>query len=106
MAEALGPIYVVVRTSKVIKEREDFHIYTKRSSNKKAMIAYAKEIQARYPYAVVLLMTREKAEEQNKAFCLWRKEQERLKLEKCDRNLNKLLTRTVYADSIKRVAQR
>jgi hypothetical protein len=70
------------------------------------MAAYAKEIQARYPSKRVVLMTREKAKEQQQKFYQWRKEQERAKLERCDRNLNKLLGRMVYADTTKRVAER
>ena len=101
-----GPIYAVVVMSKVMLEPHDMHVYSKQSSNKEVMVAYAKELQARYPDRRVVLMTREKAKEQQKKFYLWRKEQERAKLERCDRNLNKLMGRMVYADSTKRVAER
>ena len=106
MAKAIGPIYAVVAMNKVMTEPQDMWVYSKQSSNKEVMIAYAKEIQARYPSKRVVLMTREKAAEQQKKFYLWRKEQEKAKLERCDRNLNKLLGRMVYADSTKRVAER
>ena len=106
MAKAIGPIYAVVAMQKVMTEPQDMWVYSKQSSNKEAMIAYAREIQARYPHKRVVLMTREKANEQQRKFYLWRKEQERAKLERCDRNLNKLLGRMVYADSTKRVAER
>ena len=106
MAKAIGPIYAVVAMSKVMTEPQDMWVYSKQSSNKEAMIAYFREIQARYPSKRVVLMTREKAKEQQLAFAKWRKEQERIKLERCDRNLNKLLGRMVYADSIKRVVER
>ena len=106
MAKAIGPIYAVVAMSKVMTEPQDMWVYSKQSSNKEVMIAYAREIQACYPSKRVVLMTREKAKEQQLAFAKWRKEQERIKLERCDRNLNKLLGRMVYADSIKRVAGR
>ena len=106
MAKAFGPIYVVVAMNKVMTEPQDMWVYTKHSSNKEVMIAYAREIQARYPSKKVVLMTREKANEQQRKFYLWRKEQERAKMERCERNLNKLLGRMVYADSIKRVAER
>lgn len=106
MAKATGPIYAVVAMNKIMVEPEDMWIYTKQSSNKEAMIAYAHEIQNRYPHKRVVLMTREKAKEQQRKFYLWRKERERAKMERCEHNLNKLLGRMVYADSIKRVAQR
>ena len=106
MAKANGPIYAVVAMQKVMKEPEDMWVYSKQTSNKEAMMAYAKEIQARYPHKRVVLMTREKAKEQQRKFYLWRKEQEKARLERCDRNLNKLLGRMVYADSTKRVAER
>ena len=106
MAKANGPIYAVVAMSKVMTEPQDMWVYTKQSSNKEVMIAYAREIQARYPHKKVYLMTREKAKEQQKKFYAWRKAQEEEKLARCDRNLNKLLGRMVYADSIKRVAER
>ena len=106
MAKANGPIYAVVAMQKVMKEPQDMWVYSKQSSNKEAMIAYAREIQARYPHKRVVLMTREKAKEQQRKFYLWRKEQEKARLERCDRNLNKLLGRMVYADSTKRVAER
>lgn len=106
MAKANGPIYAVVAMQKVMKEPEDMWVYSKQTSNKEAMMAYAKEIQARYPHKRVVLMTREKAKEQQRKFYLWRKEQEKARLEQCDRNLNKLLGRMVYADSTKRVAER
>ena len=106
MAKANGPIYAVVAMNKIMVESHDMRIYTKQSSNKEVMIAYAREIQVRYPSMRVMLMTREKANEQQRKFYQWRKDQERAKLERCDRNLNKLLGRMVYADSIKRVAER
>lgn len=106
MAQANGPILVVVAMNKVMLEPHDMHVYSKQSSNKDAMAAYAREIQARYPHKRVVLMTRERAKEQQQKFYLWRKEQERAKLERCDRNLNKLLGRMMYADSTKRVAER
>lgn len=106
MAKATGPIYVVVAMSKVMRESTDMWVYSKHSSNKEVMIAYAKEIQAKYPTKRVVLMTREKAKEQQRAFYLWRQEQERLILERCDRNLNKLMGRMMYAESTKRVAER
>lgn len=106
MAKANGPIYAVVAMQKVMREPEDMWVYSKQTSNKEAMMAYAKEIQARYPHKRVVLMTREKAKEQQRKFYLWRKEQEKALLERCDRNLNKLLGRMVYADSTKRVAER
>ena len=106
MAKAQGPIYVAVVVSKVMLEHTNFHIYSKQSSNKEVMIAYAKELQAKHPHKKVLLMTREKAKEQQKKFYYWRKEQEQAKLDKCDRNLNKLLGRMVYTESVKRVAER
>ena len=106
MAKAIGPIYAVVAMNKVMTEPQDMWVYSKQTSNKEVMIAYAREIQARYPHKRVVLMTREKAKEQQRKFCLWRKEQEKALLERCDRNLNKLLGRMVYADSTKRVAER
>lgn len=105
MAKAVGPIYAVVAMSKVMLEPQDMWVYTKQSSNKEVMVAYAKEIQARYPHKKVVLMTREKAKEQQKKFAMWRKEQEKAKLERCDRNLNRLLGRMVYAEGTQRVAQ-
>lgn len=106
MAKVISPIYAVVAMNKVMTEPQDMRVYSKQSSNKEVMIAYAREIQARYPHKRVVLMTREKAKEQQRKFYLWRKEQEKILLERCDRNLNKLLGRMVYADSIKRVAER
>lgn len=106
MAKAQGPIYVVVAMNKVMIEHTDFYIYSKSTSNKEAMITYAKEIQAKHPHKRVVLMTREKAKEQQKKFYLWRKAQEQAKLDKCDCNLNKLLGCMVYAESTKRVAER
>ena len=106
MAKAIGPIYAVVAMNKVMTEPQDMWVYSKQSSNKDVMVAYAKKIQARYPSKRVVLMTREKAQEQQKKFYLWRKEQERAKLKRCDRNLAKLMGRMVYADSTKRVAER
>lgn len=106
MAKAIGPIYTVVAMSKVMIEAQDMWVYSKQSSNKEAMIAYAREIQARYPQKRVVLMTRENAKAQQRKFYLWRKEQEKAKLERCEHNLNKLLGRMVYADSIKRVAEK
>ena len=106
MAKANGPIYVVVAMNKVMTEPQDLYVYSKQTSNKEVMIAYAKEIQARYPHKRVVLMTREKAKEQQRKFYEWRKDQERAKMERCERNLNKLLGRMVYNDSIKRVAER
>ena len=106
MAKANGPIYAVVAMSKIMTEPQDMWVYTKQSSNKEVMIAYAREIQARYPHKRVVLMTREKAKEQQRKFYEWRKDQEKALMERCDRNLNKLLGRMVYADSIKRVAER
>lgn len=50
-------------------------------------------------------MTREKAKEQQKKFYAWRKAQEEEKLARCDRNLNKLLGRMVYAEGTQRVSQ-
>ena len=49
MAKAIGPIYAVVAMSKVMTEPQDMWVYSKQSSNKEVMIAYAREIQARYP---------------------------------------------------------
>ncbi len=106
MAKANGPIYAVVAMSKVMTEPQDMWVYSKQTSNKEVMIAYAREIQARYPSKRVVLMTREKAKEQQLKFAQWRKAQEKAKMDRCDRNLNKLLGRMVYADSIKRVAER
>lgn len=106
MTKATNPIYVAVLTNKVMLEAHDFHIYSKHTSNKAIMIAYVKELQVRYPHANVYLMTREKAKEQQRKFYEWRKAQEAAKLARCDRNLNKLLGRMVYTDSIKRVAER
>ena len=106
MANAQNPIYVVVRTEKKMTEPRDFYIYTKSSSNKEVMIAYAKEIQAKHPTRKVYLMTREKAKEQRQKFYQWYKANEAEKMARCERNLNKLMGRMVYADSTKRVAQR
>lgn len=106
MAKANGPIYAVVAMSKVMTEPQDMWVYSKQTSNKEVMIAYAREIQARYPSKKVVLMTREKAKEQQRKFHQWRKDQEQAKLERCERNLNKLMGRMVYTDSIKRVAER
>ena len=105
MAKAVGPIYAVVAMSKIMLEPQDMWVYTKQSSNKEVMVAYAKEIQARYPHKKVVLMTREKAREQQKKFYAWRKQQEEEKLARCDRNLNRLLGRMVYADGTQRVSQ-
>ena len=106
MAKAIGPIYAVVAKNKVMTEPQDMWVYSKQTSNKEVMIAYAREIQARYPHKRVVLMTREKAKDPQRKFYDWRKAQEQTKMERCDRNLNKLLGRMVYADSIKRVAER
>lgn len=106
MAQATGPIYAVVVMNKVMVELHDYHIYSKQTSNKEVIIAYAKELQARYPNKKVRVMTRERAKEIQHQFYQWRQDQEKAKLERCDRNLNKLLGRMVYADSIKRVAER
>ena len=54
-------IYVVVRLNKELTKESDFHIYTKQSSNKEKIEAYAKEIAKRHPWANVYLATREKA---------------------------------------------
>ncbi len=105
MAKANGPIYVAVVTSKVMIDPQDFRIYTKSTSNKEVMMEYARELQARYPYKKVYLMTREKAREQQKKFYAWRKQQEEEKLARCDRNLNRLLGRMVYAEGTQRVSQ-
>lgn len=105
MAKATGPIYVAVVTSKVMLEPQDFQIYTKSTSNKKVMVNYVRELQARYPHKNVYLMTRDKAKEQQGKFYAWRKAQEEAKLARCDRNLNKLLGRVVYAEGIQRVSQ-
>ena len=105
MAKANGPIYVAVVTSKVMTESQDFRIYSKSTSNKEVMMEYARELQARYPYKKVYLMTREKAKEQQKKFYIWRKQQEEEKLARCDRNLNRLLGRMVYAEGTQRVSQ-
>ena len=105
MAKAIGPIYVAVVTSRVMLEPQDFHIYSKSTSNREVMVAYVQELQARYPHKKVYLMTREKAKEQQKKFYAWRKAQEEEKLARCDRNLNKLLGRMVYAEGTQRVSQ-
>ena len=105
MAKANGPIYVAVVTSKVMTEPQDFRIYSKSTSNREVMVEYARELQTRYPYKKVYLMTREKAREQQKKFYAWRKQQEEEKLARCDRNLNRLLGRMVYAEGTQRVFQ-
>ena len=97
-----NPIYVVVKTAKVIKEKEDFYVYSKKSSNKAVMIAYAEEIKGKYPHANVYLMTREKAQEKERAFYYWRKEQERKALKECDKRLNELMTKMIYKESVKK----
>lgn len=98
--------YVVVATNKVMTDACDFHIYSKNSPNREIMIAYAKEIQAKYPHKRVYIMTYGKAREQQIKFYDWRKEQERQRLARCDANLNKLMGRMVYNESLKRVAER
>lgn len=99
-------IYAVVRCNPKMLEAWDMNIYSKQSSNKEKMEAYAREIKARYPHCKVYLMPREKALEEQRKFYQWRKDQERAKMEKCERNLNKLMGRIVYEESLKRVAER
>ena len=47
MAKAIGPIYAVVAMNKVMTEPQDMWVYSKQSSNKEVMVAYAKEIRQR-----------------------------------------------------------
>lgn len=98
--------YTVVVMSKRMLEPQDMRIYSKQSSDKEAMIAYGKDVQRRYPNKRVAVMAVEKAKEVQANFYQWRKDQEREKMERCERNLNKLMGRMVYNESIKRVAER
>jgi hypothetical protein len=98
--------YVAVVTNKTMTEIQDFRIYSKSSPNKELILAYAKELQKRWPNKRVYVMTYGKAREQQIKFYNWRKEQDEKKLAICDRNLNKLMGRMVYNESTKRVAER
>ena len=75
-------IYAVVRCNPKMMEAWDMNIYSKQSSNKEKMEAYAREIKARYPHCKVYLMPREKALAEQRKFYQWRKDQERAKMQK------------------------
>ena len=100
------PIYVVIRATKVLDEQGEFHIYSKQTSNKEKIVAYAKKIQARYPWAKVMVMTREKAEENQRNYHRWVKAQEQAKIDRANKKIDGLLGRQVYLESTKRVAER
>ena len=100
------PIYVVVRATKVLNEQGEFHIYSKQTSNKEKIVAYAKEIQARYPWARVMVMTREKAAENKRNYYHWIKAQEQAKINRANKKIDGLLGRQVFMESTKRVAER
>lgn len=99
-------MYVVVRIQKNACEPRDFYVYTKKSSNKNEMFTFAKEVQAKHPTTKIYVMTVEKAKEQRQKFYQWYKANEAEKMARCERNLNKLMGRMVYADTTKRVAER
>ena len=100
------PIYVVVRATKVLNEQGEFHIYSKQTSNKEKIVAYAKEIQARYSWARVMVMTREKAAENKRNYYHWIKAQEQAKIDRANKKIDGLLGRQVFMESTKRVAER
>ena len=100
------PIYVVVRATKVLNEQGEFHIYSKQTSNKEKIVAYAKEIQARYHRARVMVMTREKAAENKRNYYHWIKAQEQAKIDRANKKIDGLLDRQVFMESTKRVAER
>ena len=100
------PIYAVVRTSKVLDEEGHFHVYTKQTSNKEVIVAYAKEIQGKYPGCKVMIMTRENAKKNQLAYHKWIKEQEHARIERANRNIDGLMGRQIFIESTKRVAER
>ena len=100
------PIYAVVKTSKVLDEDGFFHIYTKQTSNKEIITAYAKEIQGKYPGCKVMIMTRENAKKNQRAYHQWIKDREHAKIEKANARIDALMGRQIFIDNMKRVAER
>lgn len=65
----MATIYAVVRVQTNLKECDEFnpvHVYTKQTSNLEVMKAYKEEIEAKYPWAKVYLVSREKAQQMKK----------------------------------------
>lgn len=106
MTTTTNPIYAVLTIAPNACEIFDLRVYSKQTSNKAVMVAYYEEIKARHPHHRVYLVTRERAKEIKREYYAWLKRVEAEKMARCEKNLNTLMTKQIYGESIKRVAQR
>lgn len=98
-------IYAIVRidNNKVkLEDRWAVYVYSDQTSNKERLTEKLNTYKAKYPSCRWYLVTRERAAEIQKEYRQRLKALEAARMEKCEKNLNKLMTGMIYRDSIQR----
>lgn len=98
-------IYAIVRIDNwAVKheERGAVHTYNYQTSNKDKMIEKFNTYKEKYPSYRWYLVSRERAHEIERQYRQRLKDLEKARLDKCEKNLNRLMTNMIYSESIQR----